>query len=176
MHKSRVLHNDLSPRNILFHFPNYSNEEINIGICDWGISSRFDEKAPSHYGKPTEELTERDAKGRWWVAPELFYTYGPPNSDTSIPIMQAKHRYTEESDSYSIGKLTEWMKIEDMVHDWDTDLFNKYEASKYLATKLKEMREVDPGRRPTCTEVANQLINPQWCMRPLEFLFRSSLN
>jgi len=42
----------------MLHYLDYSNEIINIGICDWRILSRFDENAPSHYGKPTD--AERD--------------------------------------------------------------------------------------------------------------------
>ena len=120
IHKSLVLHNDLSPRNVMLHFPDYSNDIINIGICDWGISSRFDKNAPSHYGYPNEDERERQERGRWWVAPELFYTFGPRNSDTSLEIMQSTRKYTQQSDSYSIGKLTEWMRIGNMT-EFDAD-------------------------------------------------------
>ena len=54
------------------------------------------------------------------------------------------------SDSYSIGKLTGWMHIEDMV-DFDKDLFKNLDGSKYFAVKLDELRNPDPRRRPTCT-------------------------
>lgn len=49
LHKSSVLHNDLSPRNILLHFSEYE-DRVFIGICDWGIACLTHEKAPSHYG------------------------------------------------------------------------------------------------------------------------------
>jgi len=106
IHKSSMLHNDLSPMNIMLHYPNYSNEIINIGICDSRISSRFDENAPSHYGKSTKAKMDHYKRGTWWVALELFYIFGHKDSDTSIPIRQQHYKYTEKSYSYSIEKLT----------------------------------------------------------------------
>ena len=173
MHTSGVLHNDLSPWNILLHYPDYLTEIINIGICDWGIASRIDEKAASIYGKPTQKEREEEERGRWWVAPELFYTFGPKNSDTSISIMQSTQKYTEQSDSYSIGKLTEWMKIEDMVH-YDKDLFKNADGSKYLAYKLAQLRDPDPKKRSTCIQVTDLLMSPPWNMKPPEQVFRNS--
>ncbi len=173
MHKSKVLHNDLSPVNIMLHYPDYSNEIINIGICDWGISSRIGEGAPSHYGSKSELLRDRDRSFRWWVAPELFYAYGPENSDTSISMMQSMHKYTEKSDSYSIGKLTEWMNIGGMV-DFDKDIFRDVHGSMYFAMKLRELANPDPKKRPTCIEVTNFLMGAPWYMKPPEAVFRDS--
>jgi serine/threonine protein kinase len=173
LHQSSVLHNDLSPRNILLHYPDYSNEIINIGICDFGITSRINEKAPSHYGYPSINETKKQQKGRWWVAPELFYTYGPPNSDTSIPIMQSRHIYTKQSDSYSVGKLTESMKIGDM-DNFDRDTFTTVDACRYFAMKVGQLTNEDPKKRPTCTEVVNLVMGPPWYMKPPTSVLRDS--
>jgi hypothetical protein len=34
-----VLHNDLSPNNVLLHFPINDDNVVNIGVCDWGLAT-----------------------------------------------------------------------------------------------------------------------------------------
>ena len=43
VHKSHNLHNDLSPDNILFHFPD-DESKVYIGVCDWGLASKDSEQ------------------------------------------------------------------------------------------------------------------------------------
>jgi hypothetical protein len=87
--------------------------------------------------------------------------------------MQSTHKYTVKSDSYSIGKLTEWMKIGDM-DNIDEDIFKSPETCRYFALKLGQLTEEDPANRPTCSEVANLVMGPPWNMTPPEFVFRKS--
>ena len=42
VHKIHNLHNDLSPDNILFHFPD-DESKVYIGVCDWGLASKDSE-------------------------------------------------------------------------------------------------------------------------------------
>jgi hypothetical protein len=51
-----VLHNDLSPNNVLLHFPINDDNVVNIGVCDWGLATWTGEVAPSLYGKPNDTL------------------------------------------------------------------------------------------------------------------------
>jgi hypothetical protein len=46
-----MLHNDLNPNNVMFHFPQDRENTVFIGVCDWGMASWGDEDAPSNYGK-----------------------------------------------------------------------------------------------------------------------------
>ena len=39
VHKSHNLHNDISPDNILLHFPQ-DESKVYIGICDWGLATK----------------------------------------------------------------------------------------------------------------------------------------
>jgi hypothetical protein len=39
------------------------------------------------------------------VAPELFYVFGPEDSQNSLEVMQEKHLYTKVTDAYSVGVL-----------------------------------------------------------------------
>jgi serine/threonine protein kinase len=114
MHKSSVLHNVLSPHNILLHFPELKKNKICIGICDWGIASRVHERAPSHYGFPSIREKKHEMKKQWWVALEMFYAFEPSRSETCIENMQAIHKYSVETDLYSIGKLALMMFAEEV--------------------------------------------------------------
>jgi hypothetical protein len=40
-----VLHNDLSPNNVLLHFPINDDNVVNIGVCDWGLATWIGEVA-----------------------------------------------------------------------------------------------------------------------------------
>jgi serine/threonine protein kinase len=84
VYKSKILHKDISPSNILLHFPPDHVDRIYIGVCDWGMTTRFIEKVPLVYGYPTKAEMEKNKKERYWVAPELFYVYGPADSETSV--------------------------------------------------------------------------------------------
>jgi hypothetical protein len=52
------------------------------------MASRAIEDKTSVYDYPTKAEMERNKKERYWVTPELFYVYGPPNSETSIERVQ----------------------------------------------------------------------------------------
>jgi serine/threonine protein kinase len=47
-HTHNILHNDLSPSNIMLHFPPGKPENVYIGVCDWDMASRVKEKK-HHY-------------------------------------------------------------------------------------------------------------------------------
>jgi hypothetical protein len=81
--------------------------------------NRFIEEVPSVYGYPTKAKMEKNKKERYWVAPELFYVYGPTNSEIAIERVQRKHLYTKESDAYSVGKLV----LHIWNDKWDPHLF-----------------------------------------------------
>jgi serine/threonine protein kinase len=53
-----VLHNDLSPNNVLLHFPINDDNVVNIEVCDWGLATWTGEVAPSLYGKPNDTQLE----------------------------------------------------------------------------------------------------------------------
>jgi serine/threonine protein kinase len=88
VHKSKILYNDISPSNILLHFPLDHVDRVYIGVCDWGMATRFIEDELSVYGYPTKAEMEKNKKERYWVAPELFYVYGLANSKIAIERVQ----------------------------------------------------------------------------------------
>ena len=84
VHKSKILHNDISPSNILFHFLPDDVDRLYIGVCDWGMATRFIEDEYLVYGYPTKAKMVKNKKECYWVVPELFYIYGPSNSETVV--------------------------------------------------------------------------------------------
>jgi serine/threonine protein kinase len=73
IHKSKILHNDISPSNILLHFPPDHINRVYIGICDWGMATRFIEEVPSVYDYPTKEEMEKNKKEHFWMALEFMF-------------------------------------------------------------------------------------------------------
>ena len=100
----------------------------------------------------------------------MFYMYSEKNPEMSLEMMQATHKYTVKSDSFSIGKLIQSMRIGNEVQV-DEDLFRNVDTSRYFAMKLRELIEVDVERRPTCVEVVDLLMGKPWLMKPPEIVF-----
>jgi serine/threonine protein kinase len=138
VHKNKILHNDISPSNILLYFSPDHVDRIYIGVCDWGMATRFIEDEHSVYGYPTKAKMEKN-KEHYWVAPQLFYIYGPPNSETAIERVRWKHLYTPESDAYLVGKLA--LRI--WNDEWDRDLFKTVEYGSIFLLKLTALTNED---------------------------------
>ena len=78
-----VLHNDLSPNNVLLYFPINDDNIVNIGVCDWGLATWTGEVAPLLYEKPNDTQLD-EAKNRYnWIAPEMFHLIGESGLATS---------------------------------------------------------------------------------------------
>jgi serine/threonine protein kinase len=86
-HAHNILHNDLSPSNIMLHFPPGKPENVYIGVCDWGMANCVKEKKASLYGYQNKEEMVANIAQRKHVAPELFYVFGPEDSRTSLGVM-----------------------------------------------------------------------------------------
>jgi serine/threonine protein kinase len=149
VHKSKILHNNISPSNILLHFPLDHVDRVYIGVCDLGMATRFIEDEHLVYGYPTKVEMEKNKKERYWVAPELFYVYGPPNSETAIERVRWKHLYTPQSNAYSVGKLA--LRI--WNDKWDQDLFKTIECGSIFLSKLTTFTNENPTKRPPLAHV-----------------------
>jgi hypothetical protein len=43
IHHCHTLHNDMSPENVMLHFPPNSADKVYIGICDWAMAGNFND-------------------------------------------------------------------------------------------------------------------------------------
>jgi serine/threonine protein kinase len=153
IHKAKLLHNDIGPANIMLHFPPDKQEEVYIGVCDWGLASRMVESEASRYGYETREALERVRAARPFAAPELFYTFGPPNSDTALHRMQQQHPFTELADSFSVGSVAEQI----WRGESDNDLFKGPIGWNAFHAKIRALKEVDVQKRTTISKVVEDL-------------------
>ena len=171
IHNGRVLHNDITPSNVLLHFPVDEVETVYIGLCDWGMACRTFEEKGSRYGYATREEMETQRKQRFWVAPELFYVFGPPNSDTSIDRMQRKHLYSRAADAYSVGKVAQMMWKDEPAPDFLKDYMLQ---SKFHAT-LEDLTREDPKVRKSVNDVVTTLMGPPYNFPVPEECFRRDI-
>jgi hypothetical protein len=98
VHMTNNLHNDLSPDNILFHFP-ADETRVYIGVCDWGMLSFSTEPMESLYGYNSTEEMQKDLAERWWVDPTIAYVR-KPDADVEI-----RPPVTKTTEAYGVAKI-----------------------------------------------------------------------
>ena len=59
VHHCHTLHNDMSPDNVLLHFPPNSPDKVYIGICDWAMAGNFNDLKESLYIHESQEVKAR---------------------------------------------------------------------------------------------------------------------
>ena len=60
--KSKILHNDIFPSNILFHFLPDHIDRVYSGVCDYSMATCFIEEVSLVYGYPTKAEMEKNKK------------------------------------------------------------------------------------------------------------------
>ena len=168
VHKHNVLHNDLSPNNVMLHFPRDRDDTVFIGVCDWGMSTWMNEEAPSNYGKESTEAMAKQKEKYYCAAPELFHVQGKRGTS------QRKHKHTIYSESFSVGALAK--KI--YHHDSTSNLFQKTPNPNSTKVRfelaLNELTRVDPTERSTITRVVNLLKSPPYNLENPTMCFRNT--
>jgi serine/threonine protein kinase len=139
-HAHNILHNDLSPSNIMLHFPLGKPENVYTRVCDWGMTSHVKEKKASLYGYEKKEEMVANIAQRKHVAPELFYVSEPEGSRNLLEVMQKKHLYTKAADAYSVGVLASLIWKE----EWDRTLLPDATVFHGFELKLRGLQDKDP--------------------------------
>ena len=185
IHQSHVLHNDLSPDNILLHFePENHPQHVYIGVCDWALSSNAAFPRESLYWAHTLEARERErsnANGWWWLAPELYYFPPPPGSVRDVQF-EAKPRHTFQSETYAIGKLALRIAGRDLSPEYFGMQFKEEPSEKTYSyddmnmlfhMSLEQLCDESVANRRTLAKITNRLMHsplnwpmPHKCLRP----------
>lgn len=157
-HDANYLHNDITPTNVLLHFDDWIPETVYIGLCDWGISSRVVEQAPSKYGYNDQGKLDAERKWRHWVAPELWFLYGPRNSENALDIMESRHLYSKAADAFSTG----WLAQHIWQEEYDKRYFMPHRPDRahnheYLRYKLQGLQDPDVSKRLTVSDAIEAL-------------------
>jgi serine/threonine protein kinase len=105
VHHCHTLHNDMSPNNVLLHFPPNSEDKVYICICDWAMAGNFNDLKESLYIHENQEARTRVMQHRWWVVPELNNVLLPLGS-TLDPDFQWWPQFTPKNETYAMGKIT----------------------------------------------------------------------
>jgi serine/threonine protein kinase len=170
-HAQNILHNDLSPSNIMLHFPPRKPENVYIGVCDWGMASRVKEKKASLYDYQKKEEMVANIAQRKHVVPELFYVFGPEGSRTSLEVMQKKHLYTKAADAYSVGVLASLIWKE----GWDRTLLPDATVFHGFELKLRGLQDKDPQTRLSISNVLRRFTSAPFNMVMPEYCFRKKI-
>jgi serine/threonine protein kinase len=170
-HAQNILHNDLSPSNIMLHFFPGKPKNVYIGVCDWGMASHVKEKKTSLYGyQKKEEMVANIAQWKH-VTPELFYVFGLEGSRNSLEVMQKKHLYSKATDAYSVGMFASliWKEKWDRTLLPDTTVFHGFEL------KLRGLQDKDPQTRLSISDVLRRFTSTPFNMVMPECCFRKEI-
>ena len=85
-HNAEYIHNDISPSDVLLHFDEKKANTAYIGICDWSLSNRVVELAPSKYNYETLDALKKVRRHCPFAAPKLYFLYGKPGSTNAYKV------------------------------------------------------------------------------------------
>ena len=112
VHKSNNLHNDLSPDNILLHFP-LDESQVFIGVCDWGMTTKATEPMQSLYTFTNAEQMAETLRRRWWVDPRVLYLH---KQDADVQIIPKLSRALEE---FATARIAQRINGHTMSKDYE---------------------------------------------------------
>ena len=145
--------------------------KIFLGVCDWGMVCRVSKEVALNYGYRNEEEMEMQQRLRQYVAPELFYVFGPRGSETSLKRQKQKHLYTKGGDAYAARKLASMI--------WREKPDNKMlPASEQVAAfwyKLGQLIESNPRTRATLSDALEMLTSDPIKIRLPTECFRTEI-
>ena len=100
VHKSHNFHNDLSPDNILLHFP-LDESRVYIGVCDWGLTTKLQEPIQSLYTFTKPEDMAETLRKRYWVDPRVTFLYKPSQDIHIIP------KYSMATEEFATARIAQ---------------------------------------------------------------------
>ena len=174
MHKEDVMHNDLSPNNVMLHFPPDDDSKVFIGICDWGMACWSGEEKMSNYGKPTEVELAKSKASYICAAPELFHLYGKRGTPQSPMRLGRKHKHTMVSESFSVGVLATKIYHNDSASNLFQNNKDPSAVKMRFEQALRDLQDRNPETRPTITSVVNTLKSAPYNMETPNRCFRNT--
>ena len=167
VHHCHTLHNDMSPDNILLHFPPNSNDKVYIGICDWAMASNFNNLKESLYIHESEEAKGRMLRNRWWVAPELNYVLPRPGSSRDADF-ERRPNYTPKSEAFAVGKIADWIYGGHLSAEYFSkqrkeargdEAYDGSTMDQAFRRSLEQLFEPNPERRASLNRIVNRFMS-----------------
>ena len=149
-----VLHNNITPENIMLHFPNNDGRTVWIGLCDWGMGSRINEETHSLYQFQDVRTLRATREKRWWVAPELMYLKGEAGPSVSPSRVVRPPCVGIHTDGYAVGKIAEKVWRQDRGN---VEMMPDHTAFSTFLVTLGELCKVDPLQRRSVTHAVQRL-------------------
>ena len=154
LHKSGVLHNDLSPSNILLHFPPELPEDVYIGVCDWGMASWSGEEPLSLNWARDEADLQAKKTARWWIAPEMWYMLPQEVDGVVVSPGTKQTKNTMKSEAYATGKLTRYIYNDAS----SSTLFKGCDTTRVMLNRVLDgLTKDDPKERWTVAHAVNSM-------------------
>jgi hypothetical protein len=167
VHHCHTLHNDMSPDNILLHFPPDVNDKVYIGVCDWAMAGNFNNLKESLYIHESEEAKAKMIRNRWWVAPELNYVIPHAGSSKDLDF-ERRPNFTPKSETYAVGKIAlkiyggnlslDYFRKQERVERGDLK-YDQATMHSVFERSLEQLSDSDPEQRASLTRIVNRFMN-----------------
>ena len=172
VHKAKIIHNNLTPSNVLLHFPPDDVQSAYIGVCNWGMASRTVENKASYFGKSDKFQCKELRRAKPGMAPELFFMYGTrDNEKRNLERMKNMHLYTMGSDAFLVGYLARMI----WNNEDSKELFKTKLETIIFRNKLGALVHEDPRRRPSLVRVVEDLMDLRYHFPVPDSCFRHML-
>jgi hypothetical protein len=139
VHKGGHLHNDISPDNILLHFP-LDESKVYIGVCDWGLSTTLAESMQSLYAFTKKEDMDKTLQRRYWVDPRVAYLHKAGDENRIIP------SYSLKSEEFAVAKIALRINGKSMSTAYTALQLGNRNTSKMSNADLSQAFEIYLGR------------------------------
>jgi len=157
IHRNNVIHRDLAARNILLR-EDVRGFQPRIG--DFGLARRLGDKVDSR-GRAISTVTHQTANHTGpikWMSPEALQGESSTLSDIWALGITIWEIFTEEIPYKDLNPIT--AAVEVITHNLRPDLSKIRMINPVLEKLLKRMWEKNPKKRPSLTDVLQDL---QWC-------------
>jgi hypothetical protein len=167
VHHCHTLHNNMSPDNVMLHFPPNSEDKVYIGICDWAMAGNFNDLKESLYIHESQEARTSVMCNRWWVAADLNDVLPPPGS-TRDPDFERRPKFSPKSETYVVGKIAQWIYNGNLSLEYYSkqhkeergdELFNFSTTDQTFQCSLEQLYRDDPEQRATLNRIVNRFMS-----------------
>ena len=135
------------------------------------MACRVSEEVVSNYGYRSEEKMAMQRRLRQHVAPELFYVFGPRESETSLERQKKNHVYTKGSDAYAAGKLASLIWREEP----DYEMLQTSELVAAFRYKLGQLTDPNSRTRAILSDALGMLTSDPIKIRLPTECFRTGI-
>jgi hypothetical protein len=166
VHHCYTLHDNISPNNVLLHFPPKFSDKVYISTCDWAMARKFNDLKESLDIHENEEAKTNFMQGKYWVAPKLNYVL-PPLGSSRDADFERRLRYTPKRETFVVGKIAKEIYGGNLStayynkytkEDRADDVYNLSAMDQLFECSLEQLFREDLTQRASLNRIVNRFM------------------